>query len=52
MKLIEVSVNTGFVGSTRTRQFEVDDDATEEEIGQLAFEYMCDLIEWEFREIK
>lgn len=50
--VIEVSVTTGIQGARRTRQFDVDDDLNEEEIEEIAFEYMIDLIEWDWKEIK
>ena len=50
--LIEVGVTTGIQGARRTRQFEIEDDVTEEELEEIAFEYMIDLIEWDWKKVE
>ena len=50
--IIEVSVTTGFQGSRKSRQFEIDDNVSEEELEEIAFEYMIDLIEWDWKKVK
>lgn len=52
MKTIRVSVGTNRVGSTTTREFEVDDNATEEEINELAWETAMDMIDFTWEEVK
>lgn len=51
MKKIKVSVSTNRVGSTTTREFEVEDNATEEEINEEAWENACDMIDYNWEEI-
>ena len=46
MKTIKVTVTTGFVGAKREDTFEIDDDATDEEIEDTAQEAMFNMIEW------
>ena len=50
MKVIVVSVSTGYVGAKREIEFSVEDDATEEEIEEMAKEAMFSLIDWNFWE--
>lgn len=50
--VIEVSVTTGIQGARRTRQFDVYDGLSEEEIEEIAFEYMIDLIEWDWKKVE
>lgn len=51
MRKIKVSVGTNRVGSTSTREFEVNDNATEEEINEQAWETACDMIDFNWEEI-
>lgn len=51
MKKIRVSVCTNRVGSTVTREFEIDDNATEEEINEWAWECACDMIDYVWEEV-
>ena len=51
MRKIKVSVGTNRVGSTVTREFEVEDNATEEEINEEAWEAACDMIDYSWEEI-
>lgn len=48
MKLYKGYVATNKVGSDCDFEFEADDDATEDEIGELAREAMFEQIEWNF----
>lgn len=52
MRKIEVTVTTGFGGCEKSRTFEVDDDVEDEAIDEIAFEYMIDMIEWNWSETK
>jgi len=45
MRTIVVYVTTGYVGSKNEDEFEVEDDATEEEISEMAEEYISQLSE-------
>lgn len=51
MKNIKVSVGTSKAGSTCKRIIEVDDDATEDEINELAWETACEMIDFEWEEV-
>lgn len=51
MRKIKVSVGTNRVGSTVTREFEIDDSATEEEINEGAWECACDMIDYGWEEV-
>lgn len=46
MKKIIVTVSTDKVGSQCANEFEVEDDATEEDIDRDAREMMFEMIEW------
>lgn len=48
MKTYKGSVSTNKVGSNCEFEFEADDDATEDEIEELAREAMFEQIEWNF----
>lgn len=50
MKTIEVVVSNGKVGGTVRTEFEIEDEATEEEIETAAHEAMHDLVEWSWKE--
>ena len=51
MKKIRVSVSTNRVGSTVTREFEIDDNATEEENNEETLECACDMIDYGWEEV-
>ena len=51
MKKIKVSVGTNRVGSTVTREFEIEDNATEEEINEIAWETAMDMIDYGWEEV-
>ena len=51
MRNIEVYVNTNKVGSRCSETIEVEDDATDDEINQLAHETMLEMIEWDWKEL-
>lgn len=51
MKKIEVSVATSKISSTCTRIIEVEDEATEEEINEVAWETACEMIDYTWREV-
>lgn len=46
MKKIKLWVETGFVGATHEEIIEVDDDTTEEEIDEIALEFLHNCIEY------
>lgn len=50
MKKIKVWLNTGFAGCVHENEFEVDDDATEEEIEEMAKEIAFNDIDWGWSE--
>lgn len=50
MKTIVVRVSTGYVGSDREDEFQVEDDATEEEIHKIALEVREELCDWSWNE--
>ena len=50
MRTIEGYVETGKVGSRCVFEFEVEDDATDEEIDELARDLMFEQIEWSYYE--
>ncbi len=52
MRKIKVFVSTNRVGSQDYREFEVDDDASNECIEDLAKEEMFDMIEWYWKEVE
>lgn len=52
MKKFRVTVSTNLVGSKVWHDFEVEDDATPEEIEREAREVMFELIEWNYEEVK
>ena len=51
MRKIKVSVGINRVGSTVTREFEIDDNANEEEINEEAWECACDMIDYGCEEV-
>lgn len=50
MKTIVVSISTGYVGSRKECEFEVEDDATEEQINEMALEAMWDMLDYSWYE--
>ena len=50
MKKYKGTVSTGYVGSTKEFEFEVDE--TCEDVEEKAFEAMCEEIDWGYEEIK
>ena len=46
MRTIIVSVSTNYIQCTATGEIEVEDDATEEEIGAIALDEIFNLIEY------
>ena len=50
MKTIVVTVSNGFANSRKYDEFEIDDDATEEEIQETAFEVMMQMLDWSYYE--
>lgn len=46
MKKIRVSVETNRVGSMMTREIEVEDNATDEEINEEAWKCACEMINY------
>lgn len=51
MKTYKGSVSTNMVGSDCEFEFEAEDDATDEEIDELAREAMFNEIEWYYDEV-
>lgn len=51
MKKIKVTVQTQKVGSKCEITFEIEDDATEEEIEEVAMASMFDMIDWTWQEV-
>lgn len=51
MKKIRVSVETNRVGSMVTREIEVEDDVTDEEINEEAWEAACDMVYYSWEEV-
>lgn len=49
MKTITGYIKTNKVGSTCEFDFEVDDDATDEDIEQMAQEAAFNLVEWDYK---
>lgn len=47
---IEVEISTNRVGSEQTAIIEVDENATNEEIDQLAWEAACDMLNFTWRD--
>lgn len=48
---VEVIVSTGKVGSERRAEIEVDDEATDDAIEEVAKEAMFELIEWTWKRV-
>lgn len=51
MKKIRVWVATRKIGSKCETTFEIEDDATEDEITEVAQEAMWDMIEWDWVDV-
>ncbi|MDD5353252.1 MAG: hypothetical protein PHS93_08850 [Candidatus Omnitrophica bacterium] len=52
MKKIRWYLNTGFAGATHEGEFEIEDDATNEEIDEYARTEAFNCIEWGWEEAK
>lgn len=52
MKRIRVTVRTNISGSETSRVIEIDDNATDEEIQEVAEETKNEMIEWYYEEIE
>lgn len=52
MRKFKGSVSTNYVGCKNTFEFEVDDDATDEEIQEIALECMWEDLDFYYEEIK
>lgn len=50
MKVIKIHVSTGYVGSTKTDVLMVEDDATEEEIKELALQWLWENVDFAWYE--
>ena len=46
MKRIKWVCDTGFAGCHHEGEFEVDDDATEEEISEAVMDDVCNFVSW------
>lgn len=51
MKKIEWYINTGFAGCTHEGEFEVEDNATDDEIEKLVKEEVFNYIDWYWSKI-
>lgn len=51
MKKIEIWVATNKVGSRSSNIIEVEDDLTEDEITEMAFDEIWNMLEWDWQEI-
>lgn len=49
MKTIEVTVTMGLVGCRQQTTFEIEDDASDDDIEEAAREAMFELIQWTWR---
>lgn len=52
MRTFKGKVSTGLVGSEMEFEFEVEDDATEQEINDEGWQAACELINTEWEEVK
>lgn len=52
VRKIEVEISTNRVGSEQTAIIEVDENATDEEIDQLAWEAACDMLNFTWRGVR
>lgn len=50
MRKIRVTISIGLVGCKRTETFDVEDDATEEEIEEMAKEAALESLNWNWEE--
>jgi len=50
LKTIVVTVSNGFANARKYDEFEVEDGATEEQIRQIAFEVMMQMLDWNYYE--
>jgi hypothetical protein len=51
MRRIQVTVSVGLVGCKRVEEFDVVDDATDDEIEDEAIARKDEIVEWNFKEI-
>lgn len=51
MRTFQLTVSNGLVGCKVTRQFEVEDDATDQDIEEAGRDAMFEVIEWNYNEI-
>lgn len=51
MRLIKGHTETGFAGSNHEWEFEVEDDATDEEIQEMAHQLAFENIDWSYWEV-
>ena len=49
-KTIVVTVSNGFANARKYDEFEIDEDATEDEIQEAAFECMLEMLDWNYYE--
>jgi len=52
MRRIKVVLSIGYVGCELEEEFEVEDNATEEEIAEMAQELIFDRVDWSYWELK
>jgi len=52
MKKIRVSVSTGYCGCDKHEEFEMSDDATEQEIKEASLDVLFDMIDWNYEEVE
>lgn len=51
MRLIKGQTSTGFAGAKHEWDFEVEDDATDEEIAEMAHQLAFESIDWSYWEV-
>ena len=52
MRTVKWNLSIGYAGATQEGEFEVEDDATEEEIGEAAKEEAFNCIDWDWEIVK
>jgi hypothetical protein len=52
MRKIEAYLSVGLVGCKRNEIFEVEDDATDEEIEEIIKEWVYELVEWGWQTVE
>ena len=50
--IVDVYVSTGYVGSERNIEIEVPNDIDPDLLEEIAFERMCDMIDWGYNIVK